>query len=512
MANVKRKVKFPDYDLHPDDCLKMVSNKETEICQKMLKKILEDSGKWIEARVGTQGQSGLRDVLWLAKYEFWWCYNREDSRHWNAFGLSNSTNDLIQSMNSITCEINPPIESSNNRTTGRFLKDDDGNYYLAHIDRFNFQSKKIYIGDTVEWPKVNICDRVQTAFIVSKLNDTNVISNLKIFIQTVQEIKDETRGKIPNPRKNQPPINENKSKGYGIQDIINDGCFVPQSKLAAALKVLRRKKNIILQGPPGTGKTWLAKKLAHALIDDTSSDRILQIQFHPNMSYEDFIRGWRPAAKTDSNNIGGLELVDGPFLKTANDARKDPDHKYIIIIEEIDRGNPANIFGEMLTLLEADKRDESKALRLSYMKKGEDSFYIPPNLYIIGTMNAADRSIAMMDMALRRRFGFMNLHPVFGTPWKQYMRKTHKVDNAFLDKIERNLLNLNKTIRNYTLLGSDFEIGHSYVVPSYIDIIDSNPEEWFAQVVENEIAPLLKEYWPQDAEKAKSEAQKLLEA
>ena len=138
--------------------------------------------------------------------------------------------------------------------------------------------------------------------------------------------------------------------GYGIDNIIADGCFLSQPTLEAMLQRLRSKRNLILQGPPGTGKTWLAKKLAYALIGRKDESKVRPMQFHPNLSYEDFVRGWRPQGD------GRLELVDGPFLQVVEDAREDPDSEYVMVIEEINRGNPASIFGEMLTLLEADKR------------------------------------------------------------------------------------------------------------------------------------------------------------
>ena len=165
---------------------------------------------------------------------------------------------------------------------------------------------------------------------------------------------------------------------YSIENILTDGCFLEREKLETILERLRDKKNLILQGPPGTGKTWLAKKLAFALIGELKEDKIRPVQFHPNLSYEDFVRGWRPSGD------GKLDLVDGPFLQMINTAKDDPESKYAIIIEEINRGNPAQIFGEMLTLLESDKRNENEALELSYRKREGERVFIPENLYVIG--------------------------------------------------------------------------------------------------------------------------------
>ena len=161
---------------------------------------------------------------------------------------------------------------------------------------------------------------------------------------------------------------------YSVDNIIDEGCFLERARLETILDRLRSKKNLILQGPPGTGKTWLAKKLAFALIGNGSERRVRPFQFHPNLSYGDFVRGWRPGGG------GGLELVDGPLLQTIDAAKNDPPNDYVIVIEEINRGNPAQIFGEMLTLLEADKRTREEALALSYPKGPRERVHIPPNL------------------------------------------------------------------------------------------------------------------------------------
>ena len=204
---------------------------------------------------------------------------------------------------------------------------------------------------------------------------------------------------------------------YVITTILADGCFLPHSTLDTILRRLQTKQNVILQGPPGTGKTWLGKRLAYALIGQKDDGKVRSFQFHPNMSYEDFVRGWRPDGK------GGLVLADGPFLQLCDAARQDPGGKYVIVIEEINRGNPASTFGELLTLLESDKRNPADALALAYPREPGERFHIPPNVYVIGTMNTADRSIAMIDLALRRRFAFFDLEPVFGDVWRDWVHE-----------------------------------------------------------------------------------------
>ena len=290
---------------------------------------------------------------------------------------------------------------------------------------------------------------------------------------------------------------------YSVDDIMGDGCFLERNRLIALLERLEDKKNLILQGPPGTGKTWLAKRLAYALIGRRSERRVRPFQFHPNLSYEDFVRGWRP------EEGGGLQLVDGPFLEAVEAAAGDPDDAYVIVIEEINRGNPAQIFGEMLTLLEADKRTRDEALALSYRRRDEERVHIPPNLYVIGTMNVADRSLALVDFALRRRFAFVDLEPTFGEAWRTWVSKKCRIEESFLRDIERRMDALNTAIAGDAVLGPHFRVGHSVVTPPGEDEIP-DPQQWFRQVVETEIEPLLAEYWFDDPKRAADEGEKLL--
>ena len=291
------------------------------------------------------------------------------------------------------------------------------------------------------------------------------------------------------------------ARTYTIENIIAEGCFLERAKLETMLQRLGVKRNLILQGPPGTGKTWLAKKLAYALIGHKDDRKVRPLQFHPNLSYEDFVRGWRPQGD------GKLELVDGPFLQLIADAEQNPDDEYVMVIEEINRGNPAQIFGEMLTLLEADKRKEGEALALAYPRVPGERVHIPPNVYVIGAMNVADRSLALVDLALRRRFAFFDLEPIFGTVWRNWMQEQFGIGVNFLSDVERRMTSLNEQIADDRSLGPQFRVGHSVVTPAP-DTAIGDPVEWFRQVVETEIGPLLDEYWfdnIQTANAAKSE-------
>ncbi len=301
-----------------------------------------------------------------------------------------------------------------------------------------------------------------------------------------------------------PPPPPLRDTTYTLDDIVNDGCFIDRSKLESILDSLRSEQNLILQGPPGTGKTWLARKLAFALIGERDESKVRSVQFHPNLSYEDFVRGWRPAGD------GKLTLVDGPFIGIRDEAEKDPNSPYVLVIEEINRGNPAQIFGEMLTLLETDKRTPDEALELVYSKTPDERFFIPNNLFVIGTMNIADRSLALVDLALRRRFAFIDLEPTLGKSWRDWVHSKNGIATETLVEIENRIVDLNQTISNDTSLGPQFRLGHSYVTPKFKKLIDDE-KMWYRKVVDTKIGPLLDEYWFEDLESSKKAKQKLLE-
>ena len=316
----------------------------------------------------------------------------------------------------------------------------------------------------------------------------------------------------PGPLPGDDNVRHDSEQPYTIDDIINAGCFLEQSELETMLQQLVARQNLILQGPPGTGKTWLAKKLAFALVGhkDEAKDQVRPLQFHPNLSYEDFVRGWRPYG---GEVAAGLKLVDGPFLQMVEEARQDPDSKYVMVIEEINRGNPASVFGEMLTLLESDKRNEDEAMTLAYSQHGEEPFFIPDNVYVIGTMNIADRSLAMVDFAFRRRFTFIDLKPTFNDTWKHWVHVKSGIPLSSLEKVGGGLTELNETIAKdlNSGLGPNFGIGHSFVTEE--KPISYSPSEWWRQIVETRIGPQLYEYWfdqPDTAEREKSKLLKVL--
>lgn len=283
------------------------------------------------------------------------------------------------------------------------------------------------------------------------------------------------------PDKTLPP-----SDLYTVSDAMED-LFLPTELFTRILGALNLRKNLILQGPPGVGKTFIAKRIAWSLIGQKTLEPIEMVQFHQSYAYEDFVQGWRP---TES---GGFKLRNGVFHEFCSKAAANPDIPHVFIIDEINRGNLSRIFGELLMLIEADKRGPDHTIPLIYSQDGE-RFSVPENIHILGMMNTADRSIAMVDYALRRRFAFVSLKPAFGTePFQQYLLDAG-ADPSLVKLIDERLLLLNEKIRSDAKnLGPGFEIGHSYFVPSNDD--ESLDENWFRNIVHTQIEPLLREYW-----------------
>lgn len=284
------------------------------------------------------------------------------------------------------------------------------------------------------------------------------------------------------------PVEKEK---YSREDFLKD-VFVSQDDYERLESLLLRKKNLILQGAPGVGKTYAAKRLAYAIMGEKDENRIMQVQFHQNYSYEDFVMGYKP------NKDGGFDLKPGKFYKFCKDAEKDRAHKYFFIIDEINRGNLSKIFGELLMLIENDYRD--KKIELSY---NDEKFSVPANVYIIGMMNTADRSLAMIDYALRRRFSFFEMKPGFETP--QFKAYIAEKEDTKLNKLVNAIVALNKLIESDDSLGSGFCIGHSY-------LCELGTKYNLDSIVEYDIIPMLREYWFDNNERFNQEALKLRNA
>ncbi len=281
---------------------------------------------------------------------------------------------------------------------------------------------------------------------------------------------------------------EEVSKNYPVyteHDFL-DEVFMTEEEYSKLVGILKAKKNVILQGAPGVGKTFAAKRLAYSVMGVKDIDRVMMVQFHQSYSYEDFIMGFRPSTT-------GFELKKGAFYNFCKKAEIDSDNDYFFIIDEINRGNLSKIFGELFMLIENDKRGIE--LQLLY---SDEKFAVPANVYIIGMMNTADRSLAMLDYALRRRFAFFEIKPGFETDGFREYRMS--LDNDKFNKLINCVENLNSVIASDESLGEGFCIGHSYFCNLEVDKIDN---ECLYGIVEYELIPLLKEYWFDEPTKVK---------
>lgn len=285
---------------------------------------------------------------------------------------------------------------------------------------------------------------------------------------------------------------------YSPDDFLAE-VFMSDKDFTRLRRLLERKKNIILQGAPGVGKTFTAKRLAYAMMGEKDNSRIESVQFHQNYSYEDFIMGYKPSEDS-------FTLQHGIFYEFCHRAANDPTRDYFFIIDEINRGNLSKIFGELLQLIEADYRDN--ALRLAYSK--DELFAVPSNLYIIGMMNTADRSLAMIDYALRRRFSFFDMKPGFESEGFAKYRDT--VASPYFDKLVDAVKDINCDIVKDDSLGKGFQIGHSYLIQQvYGDDRDENlfDYEMTESIIEFDLIPLVNEYWFDNESKLNAAVDKL---
>ena len=342
---------------------------------------------------------------------------------------------------------------------GRGVVDSDYKYDAGRSDRFNHVR-------CVKWTH-------KGEWTIQHQTPQKTLTDITPYSDFVQQINDLFDAELLDKEE----MEAASYPAYTPDDFL-DEVYMERGGYNDIVDVFKNKKNIILQGAPGVGKTFVAKRLAYSIMGVKDVKRVLMVQFHQSYSYEDFIMGFRPT-------VSGFELREGVFYKFCKEAEKDSDNDYFFIIDEINRGNLSKIFGELFMLIENDKRGVE--LQLLY---SNEIFAVPRNVYIIGMMNTADRSLAILDYALRRRFAFIEIKPGFET--ERFRAYQSGLDNAEFDHLITCVKKLNKAITDDDSLGEGFCIGHSYFCNLSQEMIN---DRTLSRIVEYELVPLLKEYW-----------------
>ena len=416
---------------------------------------------------------------------------------------SMNVGDRIAIKSSATQKHNLPFDARGNTVSRMTIKAvgtivanrSDGRTVEVDWDR-SFQSKDwfFHTGQSTIWQirRDNESSKKLIEFVFEgKPQDYEWFCNQQWGAKSHSNLGGEPKSKEPQP--------------YSLDDIVAAGVFLTKPELQQSLDRLRSKKNLILQGTPGVGKTFLARRLAYALMEATDEGRIEFVQFHQSYSYEDFVRGYRPLPTMD----GKFGLQDGVFFEFCRRAAQDLDRPYVFIIDEINRGNLSQIFGELLMLIESDKRGPDHAVPLVYRKEDEPRFFVPENLHLIGLMNLADRSLALVDYALRRRFAFMTLRAQYSSPIFKSWLLDRQMNSELVELIVARMTELNQQITDDPMLGENFQVGHSFFCPRGEDFAGLD-RHWYEGIVATEIGPLLREYWFDNSKRADEAQNRLL--
>ncbi|MBR3312042.1 MAG: AAA family ATPase [Solobacterium sp.] len=334
---------------------------------------------------------------------------------------------------------------------------------------------------SINWTNVGEWDHPGQA-VMKTLTD---ISSYTDYVEKLEKLFADTEN-VDNPPEEQKSWPEYNKKQF-LEEV-----YIDENSYETLVGLIRNKMNVILQGAPGVGKTYAANRLAYSIMGEKNKDRVMMVQFHQSYSYEDFIEGFRPASDTN-----GFEIKKGSFYNFCKKAAEDQENDYFFIIDEINRGNLSKIFGELFMLIEKDKRGNS--LQLLY---SDEKFNVPKNVYIIGMMNTADRSLAMLDYALRRRFSFFEMKPAFDQ--SKFIEYRMKLNSTKFNNLIECVKKLNEAITADSTLGEGFCIGHSYFCE-----LTSVGENTLKSIVEYELIPLLKEYWFDDPSKIRDWSEKL---
>lgn len=344
--------------------------------------------------------------------------------------------------------------------------------YIYDTNKPYHKIRKVKWTDKGNWESK---DKLPMKTLTDITNYTEFVKNIKELFIDEEDSEDE--------------ILEIEYPEYTLDKFLEE-VYISEDDYNILFNLLINKKNLIVEGAPGVGKTYMAKRLAYSIIGEKNTERVMMVQFHQSYSYEDFVMGFRPVKD-------GFELKHGSFYQFCKKAEVDDENDYFFIIDEINRGNLSKIFGELFMLIENDKRGEKNKIQLLY---SDESFFIPKNVYIIGLMNTADRSLAMLDYALRRRFAFFDLKPGFSSDG--FITYQNELDDERFDNLVLAIKELNEEIKNDESLGEGFRIGHSYLC----NLKDCEKLDF---IVEYELIPLLKEYWFDEQDKVKIWSDKL---